>query len=65
MDATTVFQDISHSIEAQKILSKYQIGELREVSMQFEVKFVSGTRSGSVTKAPPGGARVARPRFEI
>ena len=33
MDATTVFQDIGHSFEALKILSKYQIGELREVSM--------------------------------
>ena len=35
MDATTVFQDIGHSAEAQKILSKYYIGELREVSVQF------------------------------
>lgn len=33
MDATTVFQDIGHSFEALKILSKYQIGELREVSV--------------------------------
>lgn len=36
MDATTVFQDIGHSAEAQKILSKYYIGELREVSAQFQ-----------------------------
>ena len=35
MDATTVFQDIGHSTEAQNILSKYYIGELREVSAQF------------------------------
>ena len=36
MDATTVFQDISHSTEAQNILSEYYIGELREVSVQFQ-----------------------------
>ena len=33
MDATTVFQDIGHSFEALKVLSKYQIGELSEVSV--------------------------------
>lgn len=38
MDATTVFQDISHSIEAQKILSKYQIGELREKDKIYNCK---------------------------
>lgn len=32
MDATTVFQDIGHSTEAKKTLSKYFIGELRKVS---------------------------------
>lgn len=46
MDATTVFQDIGHSFEALKILSKYQIGELREVSVQFEVKIFGQTPNG-------------------
>lgn len=32
MDATTVFHDIGHSTEAKTILSKYFIGELREVN---------------------------------
>ena len=36
MDATTVFQDIGHSAEAQNILSQYYIGELREVSEHFQ-----------------------------
>ena len=44
-----MFQDISHSFEAQKIFYRYQIGELREVSLQFEVKFTSETRSSFVT----------------
>ena len=38
MDGTTVFQDIGHSAEAKKILAKYYIGELREVSGQFLTK---------------------------
>ena len=44
-----MFQDKSHSFEAQKIFSRYQIGELREVSLQFEVKFTSERRSSFVT----------------
>ena len=44
-----MFQDISHSFEAQKIFSRYQIGELREVTLQFEVKFTSERRSSFVT----------------
>lgn len=36
MDATTVFQDIGHSTEAQSILSQYYIGELREVCEHFQ-----------------------------
>lgn len=40
MDATTVFHDIGHSTEAKKILSKYFIGELREVSYYIrDIKF--------------------------
>jgi len=38
MDATTVFQDIGHSAEAQKILSKYYIGELRENDKIYNTK---------------------------
>ena len=40
MDATTVFHDIGHSTEAKKILSKYFIGELREVNYYIrDIKF--------------------------
>ncbi|XP_078367412.1 cytochrome b5-like isoform X2 [Oculina patagonica] len=38
MDATTVFQDIGHSVEAQRILSKYYIGELREKDRIYNTK---------------------------
>ncbi|RMX60785.1 hypothetical protein pdam_00025231 [Pocillopora damicornis] len=38
MDATTVFQDIGHSFEALKVLSKYQIGELSEKDKLYNSK---------------------------
>ena len=40
-DATEAFEDVGHSTDARELMTKYKIGELTEVNIEFNIPLLT------------------------